>query len=707
MKRIIILLVLLFSFVEANAEEKRIAVLPFKNLMQKQDFNYLSEGIAATITAKLGSIRGIAVVERSQLEAAFKEMGLQKAGVVDEKTAVKAGKILGVDIVVIGEFQVAGDQVRISARFVEVQTGKVVSTAVETDFFQKIFMLQDAVAFSLAESLQKALKIVATGAESEDVKKEKATMASMPPGTASEYYSKGYDYKWNKKDTDKAVEYYLKAVSIDPNHENALFELGYVYNEKGEYQKAIGYYSKVVALNPRAKDAFNNIGLAYSRLNDQQNAEKWYKKSLDIDPNYAIALNGLGLVMWKTKKFKEAEVLYKKAIQSDPKYHMAYYNMGILYEDMKQYAESKDYYRKTIEINPGYVNAMINLGIILETKDKNFSDAEYWYKKASEASPDNHLAYYNLGFLYSNKEFSKYDIDKAIGYYQKVTTLKPDHDLSYFYMGNLFYNDKKEYPKAIAAYEKAIQLYGKDPAYYNNLGLVYEAQKEYAKAEGYYRKSIEIDPSYGIAWESLGYALYYQYKDDETKEAWKKAVSLGKTSAKDALKKYYNISDVPPESTAPLATNLSASEYYSKGYDYKLNKKDTDKAIEYYLKAVSIDPNHTNALFELGYVYNEKGEYSKAIEYYNRVLAIDPRAKDALNNIGLSYESQKDYVKAESYYRKAIEVDPSYGIAWESLGYALYFQHKDNEAIEAWKKASSLGKTGAKDALKKYFNITD
>ncbi|HBG92261.1 MAG: hypothetical protein A2X54_00825 [Nitrospirae bacterium GWF2_44_13] len=704
MKKIVILLVLLFSFTEASAQEKRIAVLPFKNLMHKQDLNWLSEAIPETITAKLGSIRGVTLIERSQLDAAFKELGFQKAGVVDEKTAVKAGKIAGVDIVVIGSFSVLGDQVRISARFVEVQTGRILSTAEETKSFREMYALTDAVAFSLAESLQKALKIVASGAESEDVKKEKATVASLPPGKASDYYSKGYDYKWNKKDTDKAIEYYLKAVSIDPNHENALFELGYVYNEKGEYRKAIEYYNRVVALNPLAKDAFNNIGLAYSRLNDHQNAEKWYKKSLDIDPNYTLALNGMGLVMWKAKKYKEAEGWYKKAIQSDPKYHMAYYNMGILYDDMKQYAESKDYYRKTIEINPGYVNAMINLGIILETKDKNFSDAEYWYKKASEASPDNYLVYYNMGFLYSNNEFSKYNIDTAIGYYQKVVTLKPDHDLSYFYMGNLYYHDKKEYSKAIAAYEKAIQLYGKDPAYNNNLGLVYEAQKEYAKAEGYYRESIKVDPSYGVAWESLGYALYYQMKDSEAKEAWKKAVSLGKTGAKDALKKYYSITDAP-ESAAPIPTNLSASEYYSEGYDYKWNKKDPDKAIEYYLKAVSIDPNHINALFELGYAYNEKGEYGKAIEYYNRVLAIDPRAKDALNNIGLSYEYQKDYVKAESYYRKSIAVDPSYGLAWESLGYALYFQQKDNEAIEAWKRASSLGRTGAKDALKKYFNI--
>ena len=55
-------------------------MLPFKNLMQKQDANYLSEGIAATITAKLGGMRGISVVG-DQLEAAFKEMGLQAGSI--------------------------------------------------------------------------------------------------------------------------------------------------------------------------------------------------------------------------------------------------------------------------------------------------------------------------------------------------------------------------------------------------------------------------------------------------------------------------------------------------------------------------------------------------------------------------------------------------------------------------------------------------
>jgi len=215
MKRILILLILLFSFVEAQAQETRIAVLPFRNLMHKEDFNWLSEGIASTITAKLGSIKGLALVERSQLQLALKELGLQYAGVVDDSTAVKAGKILGVQIVVIGEFQVVGDQVRISARFVEVQTAKVKSTYIATGSFQNIFTLQDDVSLNLARSLNIDVPT--------EIKKE-IVSASPSNITAYEYYSKGYDFYYNQKDMDKAVEYYLKAINIDPNYVKALFE---------------------------------------------------------------------------------------------------------------------------------------------------------------------------------------------------------------------------------------------------------------------------------------------------------------------------------------------------------------------------------------------------------------------------------------------------------------------------------------------------
>jgi tetratricopeptide (TPR) repeat protein len=534
MKKAIILLFLLFSFYqsigEASAQETRVAVLPFRNLMQKEDLNWLSEGIAATITTKLANMKGMSLVERSQLQLALKEVGFQKAGVVDESTAVKAGKILGVHIVVIGEFQVIGDQVRISARFVEVETAKVKSTAVVTGSFQNIFSLQDDVSLSLAKSLNIDLP--------EDFKKD---IKTQPTGsiTAYEYYSKGFSY-WSQGDANKAIEHYLKAVSLDPNYENALFELGYAYSEKGEYQKAIDYYGKALLLNPKAKDATYNMGLVYTRMQDYPNAEKWYRKSLELDPNYSDALNNMGVVMLNTKRYAEAELWYKKALQNNPGYHLAYYNLGLVYENLNQTGRSMEHYKKAIELKPDYADAMIRLALLLEIKEKNFSEAEHWYNKAVSTNPNNYLGYYNLGFLYSNKEFAKYDADKAIYYYQQAIIAKPDYDQAYFYMANL-YTAKKEYAKAINAYEKAIQIYAKEPLYYNNLGLAYEIQKNYINAEKYYRKAVELKPDFGLGWENLGYALYSQYKDGEAVEAWKKAASLGMSRAKEALKQYFGI----------------------------------------------------------------------------------------------------------------------------------------------------------------------
>ncbi|MCE5194334.1 MAG: tetratricopeptide repeat protein [Nitrospiraceae bacterium] len=534
MRKIVLLIisVVLFLSVAAEAAEIRVAVLPFRNLMQKEDLNWLSEGIASTITAKLGNVKGLSLVERSQLQVAIKELGLQHAGVVDDNTAVKAGKILGVQVVVIGEFQVVGDQVRISARFVEVQTAKVASTSVVTGSFQNIFTLQDDVSFSLAKSLNVDVP--------EDVKKDTVKATTTKNLTAYEYYSKGNDAQWNQKDIEKAIDYYLKAINIDPNYENALFELGYIYNDLGEYKKAIEYYTRSNALNPKAKDTANNIGLAYSRLGDYPNAEKWYKKSLELEPNYDLALNGLGLVMYKQKKLTESEYWYKKTIQANPKYHLAYYNLGILYEDQKNYDLSISYYKKALEVQPTYTNAMINLGLVLETTRKDFAGAETWYKRALEVEPNNQYAFYNLGFLYNNKENGNYNIDTAIYYYQQAIVANPKYDLAYFYLGKL-YTEKKEYPKAINSYEKAMQLYDKDPAYSNNLGWVYELQKNYVMSERFYRKATEVDSSYGLAWENLGYSLYFQKKDDDAVAAWKKAASLNRAGAKDALKKYYNI----------------------------------------------------------------------------------------------------------------------------------------------------------------------
>ena len=52
-------------------------------------------------------------------------------------------------------------------------------------------------------------------------------------------------------------------------------------------------------------------------------------------------------------------------------------------------------------------------------------------------------------------------------------------------------------------------------------------------------------------------------------------------------------------------------------------------------------------------------QYDQAIQYYTEILIQNPNHKDALYNIGLSYHSKMEHSKALYYYVEAIKCDPN------------------------------------------------
>jgi curli biogenesis system outer membrane secretion channel CsgG len=86
-----------------KADKPRIAVLEFKNKADNQWWYHggaeAAQDVFVTELVKSGKFR---VVEREQLEALMKEKGLTLSGDVDPKTAVRVGKLLGVNYLLTG-----------------------------------------------------------------------------------------------------------------------------------------------------------------------------------------------------------------------------------------------------------------------------------------------------------------------------------------------------------------------------------------------------------------------------------------------------------------------------------------------------------------------------------------------------------------------------------------------------------------------------
>ena len=80
----------------------------------------------------------------------------------------------------------------------------------------------------------------------------------------------GYCYDMLEKYVEAEFTY-QKCLSLNPNHELALNNLGAIYhNHIKDYQKAIIQYNKTLTLNPTYTLAYNNRGLANMRLERYQ-----------------------------------------------------------------------------------------------------------------------------------------------------------------------------------------------------------------------------------------------------------------------------------------------------------------------------------------------------------------------------------------------------------------------------------------------------
>ncbi len=145
-----------------------IAVMPFRDLTGKAK-SHIGEAIREVVASDLKSLSGVRIVERGSLDKILKEMRLQgNLKEVEDDTAAKLGKVVGASVMVIGAYQEESAQIRLTARFVRVETSEVIGSAKVDGTVKQFFRLQDRVTAELLRSsgLPLLAKQVVDGADS-------------------------------------------------------------------------------------------------------------------------------------------------------------------------------------------------------------------------------------------------------------------------------------------------------------------------------------------------------------------------------------------------------------------------------------------------------------------------------------------------------------------------------------------------------------
>ena len=164
-----------------------------------------------------------------------------------------------------------------------------------------------------------------------------------------------------KNNLKEAQNFYNQVLKINPNHINALNNLGGLFKQLGETNKAKSFYNKTVKINPNFADGHNNLGIIYRELGDHQKALSCYKKTIEINPNHINSYNNLGIVLEELGEYKKALSYYEKGIEINPNNINFYWNAHILASDID---EALSRLKKLYKIDNKHTKAKIMIGAL-------------------------------------------------------------------------------------------------------------------------------------------------------------------------------------------------------------------------------------------------------------------------------------------------------------------------------------------------------
>jgi len=334
--------------------------------------------------------------------------------------------------------------------------------------------------------------------------------------------------------------------------------LGQCFLKVNDINSSINAYKKVAEFSPNWHLGFMMLGHLNLLKDNKNEAIEHFKQAINLKPDDAEARLILVDLLLDRQDFLTAIHYLEDALAENITCSRYLYALAKSYEFGENIDGAIDFYERSFAVNSDDVNILNNIGK-LHWKNDKLNDAAIAFERAIEIDPYCKTSVLNISSLMLRLGNNQGALRKCNDFIK----LKPDC--------------------------VDVQLMK---------GKIFIAMKNFSEGEKIFEKVCKILPDCFETWEGLGDCLY------------------GGGDAAGAVKKYKIAAKLNPK---------AFNSFFQLGF-IRMEKGHYSTALKCFRRAARIRPDSIETLFNIGQIFHEKGShyYKEAIQYYNKALEINP-----------------------------------------------------------------------------------
>lgn len=327
--------------------------------------------------------------------------------------------------------------------------------------------------------------------------REYKTAIHLDPYNPEFYENLGMVY-YIEEDFDNAIEQLKRAITLDPGNVDYRKALGVIYETKGKFDLARKEYQKVVEAAPKDYLAQGLLGRVYLEQDLVHLAIFQFQKALNLEPRSFLMQNLLGKAYLRLGQAHEAVEAFRKALENAPEPNTprgkqivgkTCFYLGRSLLESTQIKEAESVLAKSVQLLPTFAKAFHFLGkaqYLLGDRETSRRNLE----QAARLSSQDVDIFVDLAEMLAQGE----DYPGAIFALEKAVEIEPEHAPYYGFLGDLQAR-LGDTQQAIRSYQQALMFEkSKKGLYHSKLGNLFMQKKDYAEGAAQFKTAIDLSP---------------------------------------------------------------------------------------------------------------------------------------------------------------------------------------------------------------------